>query len=65
MKIDNMEFNEIYDFLRDALNISEETLNYAFGIEGSKAINNLVYFYSGYNSLEQLLEDYKGGNIYE
>ena len=59
MEIDNMEFSEVYDFLRDTLNISEETLNYAFNIEGVKesTVNNLVYHFTGYNDLEQFMEE--------
>lgn len=52
-------FNQIYDFLRDVLNISEETLDFAFSIYGNneKTVCNLVYHFSGYNDLEQFIKE--------
>lgn len=53
-----MTFTEQYDFLHEVFGISEEALDLAYAIGGftDEVTNNILHYYTGYNSIEQYIE---------
>jgi hypothetical protein len=53
-----MKIEEMENYLIDNLNINEEVVNFATSIYGynEETINNIIYYYFGYNDIKQYLE---------
>lgn len=53
-----MKIEEIENYLIDNLNIKEEVVNFATSVYGynEETINNIIYYYFGYNDIKQYLE---------
>lgn len=53
-----MKIEEMESYLINNLDINEDVINFATSVYGlnEETINNIVYYYLGYNSLEQYLE---------
>ena len=53
-----MTFTEQYDFLNEVIGISTEALDLAYGIGGcsEETTNAILFYYTGYRSIEQYKE---------
>ena len=54
-----MTFWEMYDYLRDLLQIPGETLDLVFALMGqtSEVAESILYYYTGWHSFEGWLEE--------
>lgn len=54
-----MSFEEMYDLLRDGLDVSEEALDLAFAIGGcnEETAERILFFYTGWQSFEGWLDE--------
>ena len=52
-----MSFEEMYDLLKDGLDVSEEALDLAFAIGGcnEETAERILFFYTGWQSFEEWL----------
>ena len=52
-----MSFEEMYDLLRDGLDVSEEALDLAFAIGGcnEETAERILFYYTGWQSFEEWL----------
>ena len=57
-----MSWNEMYDFLRDTLGISSDTLDLAFAIGGcnEETGESILYYYTGWKTFEGYISELKG-----
>jgi len=57
-----MSFEEMYDLLRDGLDISEEALDLAFAIGGcnEETAERILFYYTGWQSFEGWLGEIWG-----
>lgn len=53
-----MTFAEQYDFLHEVIGVHEDALDLAYAIGGrtEETTNNILHYYTGYNSIEQYIE---------
>ena len=53
-----MSFAEQYDFLNEIIGVHEDTLDLAYAIGGrtEETTNAILFYYTGYNSIEQYKE---------
>ena len=54
-----MDWEEMYDILRDVVGVSEEALELAFGIKGcsTDTAEAILYYATGWHSFEGYLDD--------
>ena len=54
-----MKFWEMYDYLRDLLQIPAETLDLVFALKGqnSKTAEDILYYYTGWYDFEGWLDE--------
>jgi hypothetical protein len=54
-----MSFEEMYDLLREGLDVSEEALDLAFAIGGcnEETAERILFFYTGWQSFEGWLDE--------
>lgn len=54
-----MSFEEMYDLLRDGLDVSEEALDLAFAIGGcnEETAERILFYYTGWQSFEGWLNE--------
>ena len=54
-----MSFEEMYDLLRDGLDVSEEALDLAFAIGGcnEETAERILFYYTGWQSFEGWLDE--------
>ena len=54
-----MSFEEIYDLLREGLDVSEEALDLAFAIGGcnEETAERILFYYTGWQSFEGWLDE--------
>jgi len=57
-----MSFEEMYDLLRDGLDVSEEALDLAFAIGGcnEETAERILFYYTGWQSFEGWLGEIWG-----
>ena len=57
-----MSFEEMYDLLRDGLDVSEEALDLAFAIGGcnEETAKRILFYYTGWQSFEGWLGEIWG-----
>ena len=53
-----MSFAEQYDFLNEIIGVHEDALDLAYAIGGrtEETTNTILFYYTGYNSIEQYKE---------
>lgn len=54
-----MSFEEMYDLLRDGLDVSEEALDLAFAVGGcnEETAERILFYYTGWQSFEGWLDE--------
>lgn len=59
-----MEMDEMYDFLRDVVGVSEDALDLAFGIKNysKETAEDILDWYTGYKDFESYIADFEWVN---
>ena len=57
-----MTFNEMYDILRDYVDVSDEALGLACGLCGqnTETMERVLYYFTGWHSFEGYMEEIEG-----
>jgi len=57
-KMNEMTFNEQYDFLADVIGVHYKALDLAYGLNGTslETTNDILWYYTGYNDIDQWIE---------